>query len=199
MRRGGQIIGIALVGVLTVWSFGQEKSKPQTTTVPPHEIMGKATDAGELEKMAWFVGKWRAIAQPPNGEPAVIVDSDMQWSENHRAITFQVWFTTEGKRDPHYFGMYAWDPGEKTLKMWQVAKGGNLSAGRAKMDGNTFTQETHLVRADGSTQEQRSEIVRDGNDAFNWKVQLQKDGQWVDALKLRYERVKTSAKTGGMQ
>ena len=195
MKRWGWVVGVLVLA--SVCSWGQET--PQTSKTPPHVVMGKAADGGELEKMAWFVGKWRAIAKPPNGEPTVIVDSDMRWSENHRAITFQVWFTSEGKRDPHYYGMYAWDPGEKTLKMWQVAKDGNLSAGRAKTDGNTFTQETHMVRADGSTQEQRSEIVRDGNDAFNWKVQIQKDGQWVDALKLRYERVKTTSKAGGMQ
>jgi hypothetical protein len=197
MKRWGWLVGVAVLMSVSVCSFGQEKQ--ETTKVPPHVIVGKEADAGPIKDMAWFVGKWRAVAKPPNGDPPVTVDSDMRWSENHRVITFQVWFTSKGKREAHYFGMYAWDPEEKTLKMWQVAVDGNLSTGKAKTDGKTFTQDTHMVRADGSTQEQHSVIVRDGNDAFDWKVQLQKDGQWVDALKLRYERVKTASKTGGMQ
>jgi hypothetical protein len=197
MRGLGLVVGIAIVLVLSSWGIAQ--GTPKAPVAPPHKIMAKAADPGPLADMAWFVGKWRAIATPPNGEPPVTVDSDMRWSENHRAITFQVWFTTKGKREAHYFGMYAWDPGEKTLKMWQTAVDGNLSIGKARTDGKTFEQDTHMVRADGSTQEQHAVIVRDGNDAFDWKVQLQKDGQWVDALKLRYKRVKTASKAGGMQ
>lgn len=195
MKRWGWVVGILLF--MSVGVFGQEK--PKESAPPPHVIMSKAPDMGELGKMGWFVGKWRTVAKPPDGGAPVTVDSDMRWSENRRAMVFQVWFTTKGKREAHYFGMYAWDPGEKTLKMWQVANDGNLSVGKAKTDGKTLTQENQMVRSDGSTQEQRTEIVRDGDDAYDWKVQIQKDGQWVDALQLRYERVKTTSKAGGMQ
>lgn len=198
MKRWGWVAGVAVLLTFSSRSFGEEKPKG-ATAAPPHVVAGMAMDEGELAKLGWFVGNWRTEIKAQNGNPAVTVDSEMRWAENHRAITFQVWFTSEGKRDAHYYGMFAWDPGEKTLKMWQVAKDGNLSVGKAKMEDKTFTMETHMVRGNGSTQEQRAEIVRDGDDAYNWKVQLVKDGQWVDASKLRYERVKTMSKAGGMQ
>jgi hypothetical protein len=196
MKQWVWTVGVLMLASASAVSFGQEKPK---TNAQPHVVTGIPLDEGELAKMAWFIGNWRSEIKPEKGAPALTVASEMRWAENHRAITFQVWFTSEGKRDPHYYGMYAWDPGEKTLKMWQVAKDGNLSIGKATTNGKTFTQLNHMVRADGSTQEQRTEIVRDGNDAYDWKVQLMKDGQWVDALKLRYERVKSKTKAGGMR
>lgn len=194
---------IAIALLCSVAAFAQQtkpaqaKAKESSAKPVPEK---KAAGPREIDQLAWFVGKWHAEIKPQNGNPGIMVDSDMRWAENRRAILFQVYFTSKGKREPHYFGMYAWDPGDKVLKMWQVASDGNLSIGRAKMEGNLFSQDNHMVRADGTTQEQHAEIVRDGNDAFNWKVQIQKDGQFVDAVKLRYERVKGTTKTsGGMQ
>jgi hypothetical protein len=192
LKGSALLLLIALMSSLPV-AAEQAKSADKLAAPVAQE---KAADA-PINQLAWIVGHWRVAIPAQNGNPAVTVDAHMSWSDNRRAIIFQVYFTSEGKREPHYYGMYAWDPGERVLKMVQVASDGNLSVGKATMEGNLFKQDTHMTRANGTTQEQHTEIVRDGNDAYNWKVQLQKDGQWVDALKLRYERVKDAANTSG--
>lgn len=163
-----------------------------------------AAAANPMDFLGWFTGHWRAEAKAQNGNPPVQVDTYMKWAENRRALTFEVYFTTLGQKPSkkaEYYGMYFWDPQKKAARMYSVNSKGDLSVAEIRSEGDTFIQDTHVERMNGTTQEQHSIIVRDpDHNAWNWKVQLQKEGQWVDALQLRYVRVKDRATSeGGMR
>ena len=44
------------------------------------------------------------------------------------------------------------------------------------------------MHPDGKTGHIRSTLVRDGNDAYWFTVFMQKDGEWAQVFKIRYER-----------
>lgn len=206
--RKASVLMWAVIGALAAISVGVTAQQTKTTNHKPAVTKQEATARADvapnpMRQLAPFAGKWRANIEANNGNPPMRVDVDMKWAENHRAISFEVWFTELGakpKRAPEYSGVYLYDPAKKAFMMYQVNSKGDLSTGRIEGDGKNFTQKTHVDRMNGTTQEQDSVIVFDDDkNAFNWRVSVQKDGQWVEAVKLRYERVKTSAKAGGMQ
>ena len=140
-----------------------------------------------LTPVAWFVGgTWVSDVKDSSDGTLTHVESRIGWAPNHQAIEFNVNF--DGK--PHYNGFYAYNPVAKTIGFYYTNSEGELTIGTATPDpdGKTLRQDFDIMRPDGKTQPIRSTIVRDGNDAYWFAVFLQKDGEWAQAFKIRYER-----------
>lgn len=84
--------------------------------------------------------------------------------------------------------MYYWHPGHKQIRMIQVDRAGNLTESVATADGDTIRQENVATQVDGTSAPQRVTITRKGDDAFEFKAMVQRDGQWVDAVGFTYRR-----------
>ncbi len=179
------------------------KNQQEKQVIAPKYGENKSSEPNPMDVMAWFSGDWRANIKAQNGNPPLQVDAHMKWAENRRAMSFEVWFTQPGAKPAkhaEYYGLYFWDPQKKTLRMIQVNSKGDLSTADMQADGNTFRQRTHVERVDGTTQEQQSVInLAQDKNSFHWKVQVQKDSQWVDAVELDYHRVDAKKASGGVQ
>lgn len=141
------------------------------------------------QKMGWCVGDWRATGNGPDGKP-VTVDVSTRWSENRQALIFNVWFTTEGVRVPAYTGMYVWHPAKQQPVLYQVNDEGVVTEGAVRWQGDLQLQDNEGVKAPGQTFATHTETRREGNDAYDWRAFLDKDGKPVEVLHLHYVRVK---------
>ncbi len=141
------------------------------------------------QKMGWCVGDWRATTSAPDGKP-LVVDVSTRWSENHHAILFNVWFTTESVRTPAYTGMYVWHPAKQQPVLYQVNDEGVVTEGEVSWDGDVQLQQNRGVKGPGQVVTTDTETRRQGNDAYDWRAYLEKDGKRIEVLRLHYERVK---------
>ncbi len=140
-----------------------------------------------LEPVAWFVGgTWVSDVKDPGDGSVTHVENKIDWAPNHQAIEFFTKFNGQ----PHYNGFYAYNPATKTIGFYYTNSEGELTIGTATpdSDGKTLHQDFDISHVDGRVSHVRSSIVRDGNDAYWFTVFLQKDSEWVQAFKIRYER-----------
>ncbi len=140
-----------------------------------------------LAPVAWLVGgTWVVDVKDASDGSATHIENRIRWAPNHQAIEFNADFN--GK--PHYNGFYAYNPATKTIGFYYTSSEGELTIGTATPDpdGKTVHQEFDLMHADGRTGHIRSTLVRDGSDAYWFSVFLQKDGEWTQVFKIRYER-----------
>jgi len=114
------------------------------------------------------------------------VENHIRWAPNHQAIEFNTDFN--GK--PHYYGFYAYNPVAKTIGFYYTNSKGELTIGTATLDtdGKTLHQDFDIMHTDGKAGHIRSTVVRDGNDAYWFAVFMQKNGEWAEEFKIRYER-----------
>jgi len=163
------------LAVFAASGFAQSKS-----TSPPA--------AGEaLAPVAWLVGgTWVSDVKDPSDGMVTHVENRIGWAPNHQAIEFNTDFN--GK--PHYYGFYAYNPAAKTIGFYYTNSEGELTIGTATPDpdGKTMHQEFDIMHPNGTTGHIRSTLVRDGNDAYWFTVFMQKDGEWAQVFKIRYER-----------
>jgi Protein of unknown function (DUF1579) len=148
-----------------------------------------AASAGDspLAPVAWFVGgTWVSDVKDPSDGSVTHVENRMRWAPNHQAIEFN----TDFNGQPHYNGFYAYNPVAKTIGFYYTNSEGELTIGTATPDpdGKTLRQDFDIMRPDGKIQHIRSTIVRDGNDAYWFTVFMQKDSDWTQVFKIRYER-----------
>ena len=156
---------------------GLAQSKPATT--------GSAD--GPLAPVAWLVGgTWVSDVKDSSDGSVTHVESRIRWTPNRQAIEFNTDF--DGK--PHYNGFYAYNPVAKTIAFYYTNSEGELTIGTATPDpdGKTLRQEFDIMHPNGKTGHIRSTLVRDGNDAYWFTVFMQKDGDWAQVFKIRYER-----------
>lgn len=147
-----------------------------------------------LDEFAWLVGgTWVAEVKNPEGKTTLRIESTCRWSENRRQIRFVTHFITPEKDVPRYEGFYAFHPGKKKVAYWYTDEKGAFSEGTAQSSGDTAEFELENVSPSGQTMPIRSTIWREGDDAYSWKAYVQKDGQWTEAVSLRYVRRKESA------
>ncbi len=161
----------------TFVASGYAQSKPAASTAT----------AGPLAPVAWLVGGiWVSDVKDPSDGSMTHVENHIRWAANHEAIEFNTDFN--GK--PHYFGFYAYNPVAKTIGFYYTNSEGELTIGTATpdADGKTLHQEFDIMHPDGKTGHIRSTLVRDGNDAYWFSVFVQKDGEWAQVFKIRYER-----------
>ena len=81
-------------------------------------------------------------------------------------------------------------PSTKTIGFYYTNSEGELTIGTATPDpdGKTLHQDFDIMHPDGKTGHIRSTLVRDGNDAYWFSVFMQKNGEWAQVFKIRYER-----------
>ncbi len=140
-----------------------------------------------LAPVAWLTGgTWVTDVKDPSDGTTTHVENHIRWAPNHQAIDFNTDFN--GK--PHYNGFYAYNPVAKTIGFYYTNSEGQLSIGTATpdADGKTVHQDFDIMQPDGKTQHIRSTLLRDGNDAYWFSVFVQKDGDWAQVFKIRYER-----------
>ena len=142
-----------------------------------------------LDQIGWLVGgKWSADGDKgPDGKP-FHVELTCSWGDNKRTILFTTQFRVDGKMVPVYTGLYAWHPGKKKVIFVYTDNEGSLTEGEAAMTGDRLEQEFRIVDADGTARPFRSTIVRRGPDDYDWNVQHEKDGTWVEMFALKYKR-----------
>jgi hypothetical protein len=173
-----QFLSIALFLSLAVFgASGFAQAKPSTP----------APTAEPLAPVAWMVGgTWVTDVKNPSDGTLTHVESHIRWAPNHQAIDFNTDFN--GK--PHYNGFYAYNPVTKAISFYYTTSHGELTIGTATPDpdGKTLNHEFDVLHADGKTEHVRSTVMRDGNDAYWFSVFLQKDGEWAQVFKIRYER-----------
>jgi len=140
-----------------------------------------------LDPIAWFVGgAWVSDVKDPSDGSVTHVENRIRWAPNHQAVEFNTDFN--GK--PHYNGFYAFNPVSKQIVFYYTNSEGEMTIGTATpdADGKTLRQEFDIFHTDGKTGHIRSTIVRDGDDAYWFTVFMQKDGEWAQLFKIRYER-----------
>lgn len=175
MKRFAHATLILSLAVFAPTSFAQ--SKPMT---PP-------AAAEALTPVAWLAGgTWVSDVKDPSDGTVTHVENHIRWAPNHQAIEFNTDFN--GK--PHYYGFYAYDPAAKTIGFYYTNSEGELTIGTAipDPDGKTLHQEFDIMHANGNTGHIRSTLLRDGNDAYWFSVFMQKEGEWAQVFRIRYER-----------
>lgn len=146
-----------------------------------------------LAALAWFVGgTWVSEIKSPDGR-ALRVETNFHWAGHGRALKYVVHFHGAERAVPQYEGMYFWHPGKKHVAMVQVDRSGNLTESVITVEGETVTQENQATAADGTTRPQRVTVTRRGEDAFEFKASVQREGEWVEAVALTYERRRDAA------
>ena len=141
-----------------------------------------------LAPLSWLVGgTWVSRIDSPDGAPTR-VECRFQWAENGQALKFVIHFKAGDEVVPQYEGMYYWHPGKKRIQMLQVGRGGNVTESVVTVDGARMAQENEAARADGTTSPQRVSVTRTEADAFEFKAQVLRDGQWVEAVGFTYRR-----------
>ena len=167
-----------LLVLLAVFSInGLAQSKPATAN----------TADGPLAPVAWLTGgTWVTDIKDPSDGTVTHVDNHIRWAPNHQAIEFN----TDFNGRPHYNGFYAFNPVTKTIVFYYTSSEGELTIGTATPDpdGKTLHHDFDLLHTDGRTGHIRSTVVPDGNDAYWFTVFMQKDGEWAQVFKIRYER-----------
>ena len=140
-----------------------------------------------LEPVAWLVGgTWVSDVKDPDDGKVTHVENRITWAPNHQAIQF----VTDFNGKPHYNGMYAYDPSQKTINFYYTSESGQLTIGTATpdLDGKTTHQEFDVMQPNGSTNHIRSTIVRDGKDAYLFTVFMQQNGEWKQVFQITYKR-----------
>lgn len=165
---------VAVLAVLTGLLFADTKSATQTSPEP-------------MAAIAWLVGgTWVSEVKDSSDGSVTKVEERIRWSPNHQAIQFNVDFN--GK--PHYDGFYAFNPATKKIGFYYTNSEGELTIGTATPDddGKTLHQDFDIVHVNGNTGHVRSMLVRDGENAYEFSVFMQKNGDWQQVFHIRYER-----------
>ena len=145
------------------------------------------TAASPLEPVAWLIGgTWVSDVKDPQDGTTTHVENHITWAPNHAAIQF----VTDFNGKPHYNGFYAYDPAKKSINFYYTAESGQLSIGTATADpdGKTVHQEFDVTQPNGNTSHLRSTLVREGNDAYQFTVMGQQNGEWKEIFATAYRR-----------
>jgi hypothetical protein len=141
-----------------------------------------------LAALKWLAGgTWVAEISGAEGRP-LRVECRFDWAGHGRTLKYVIHFKSGETIVTQYEGMYYWHPGKKHIAMIQVDRSGNVTESVVKAEGAAIRQENQATQADGTTRPQRVRVDREGEDAFRFTAQVQRDGQWVDAVGFTYKR-----------
>jgi hypothetical protein len=151
----------------------------------------RADEKDPLAALAWCVGgKW--VTEVADADKPLTIQTTFEWAGHKKAIKYAITVTAGGKTTTQYEGAYWYHPGKKSLVMLQIDKLGNVTESIVTPDATGFKQTNTVSAVDGAKREQRVEVVRDGDDAFNFRARVPKDGDWVEAVTFTYKRVHTA-------
>jgi hypothetical protein len=159
-----------------------------TSSMEAQSKPAQAQASGQsLAPVAWLVGgTWVSDVKDPSNGAITHVENRIRWAPNEQAIEFNTNFN--GK--PHYNGFYAYNPAAQSIGFYYTSSEGELTIGTASSDpeGKRLDQDFDVTHADGKTAHLRSTLERDGKDAYWFSVMMQKNGEWAQVFRIRYER-----------
>lgn len=161
--------------LVPVYAVAQAPASPAQTVDSP------------LAPVAWLVGgTWMTDVKDPQDGTVTHVENHITWAPNHQAIQF----VTDFNGKPHYNGFYAYDPAKQSINFYYTSEAGQLTIGTSTPDpdGKTLHQEFDVIQPKGRTDHLRSTIVRDGNDAYQFTVLEQRNGEWKQMFQITYKR-----------
>jgi hypothetical protein len=144
-----------------------------------------AAAVDHLQPMRWMVGKtWTSDAADPSSGKKTHIESVIRTSPNGASIEFVTTF--DGK--PQYNGFYAWDPATRQIRFWYTSSEGELTQGTAHPEGDGLLQTFTITGVEGKVSPLRSHVKPVSADAYDWNVEAERDGKWVELIHLRYTR-----------
>jgi hypothetical protein len=138
-----------------------------------------------LQPIRWMAGNtWTADPIDPSSGKKTHIDSVVSKSPNGNNVDFTVSF--DGK--PQYNGFYTWDPATKQIRFWYTSSEGELSQGTVESDGDALLQTFTITGVDGKVTPLRSHVKPVSADGYDWNVETEKNGKWVELIHLHYSR-----------
>jgi hypothetical protein len=143
-----------------------------------------------LDPVSWLVGgEWVSELNPPKGDP-ITVRMTVEWTAHKQALKYTIYFKTKDAEFPQYDGLYYWHPGAKEIRLLQTDRGGGLTEAVITVADGKWSQKNVHTAKDGKKSDQRAEMTREGNDAFHFRAFVPKGDEWIEALNVKYKRVK---------
>ena len=134
-----------------------------------------------LQPIAWLTGgTWTAEFKTPEGNP-FLIQNEIRWADTGAAISFLTRFNGQ----PHYYGIYVYDPAAKQIKFFYTSADGEFTSGLATPSATALQQQFQISNAEG-TKTFSSTIRRVGEDGYNFDVF--QEGSNKPVLSLKYLR-----------
>lgn len=154
-------------------------------TFPAIAAVAQQTAATDhLQPIRWLAGHtWTADATDLSSRKKTHIESVVSVAPNGSSIQFVTSF--DGK--PQYNGFYAWDPATKQIHFWYTSSEGELSQGTVEAEGDGVLQAFTITGVDGKVTPLRSH-VKPAADAYDWNVEVEQSGKWVELIHLHYTR-----------
>jgi uncharacterized protein YndB with AHSA1/START domain len=154
------IVGVRLIWPLVV-TLAVFLSIPtcfaQASSQPAHDT--------HLQAIDWMTkGTWTSEFKTPDGKP-FIIQTELRWADTGTAIYFELRFNHE----PHYFGMYAYDPGAKQIKIVYVSNDGEFTTGFVEPGASELKLDFEVSSAREKTH-YTARIKRQGRDSYVFTV-----------------------------
>jgi len=154
------IVGVRLIWPLVV-TLAVSLSIPtcfaQASSQPAHDT--------HLQAIDWMTkGTWTSEFKTPDGKP-FIIQTELRWADTGTAIYFESRFNHE----PHYFGMYAYDPGAKQIKIVYVSNDGEFTTGFVEPGASELKLDFEVSSAREKTH-YTARIKRQGRDSYVFTV-----------------------------
>ncbi|MEW5978368.1 MAG: hypothetical protein AB1898_21435 [Acidobacteriota bacterium] len=151
---------------------------------------GESIETDPLKRLSWLVGgSWVAKTQTADGKPAE-VEVRYRWLPDRRGVVYDIVRTAEGASVHTMHGLYYWHPGRREIGLVEVNKDAGLTEAWVQVAGGRLIHENLATNAAGVSQRQRAEVARDGDSAFDFKASVLKEGQWIEAVRFRYQHKK---------
>jgi hypothetical protein len=154
------IVGVRLIWLLVV-TLAVFLSIPtcfaQASSQPAHDT--------HLQAIDWMTkGTWTSEFKTPDGKP-FIIQTELRWAATGTTINFEARFNHE----PHYFGMYAYDPGAKQIKIVYVSNDGEFTTGFVEPGASELKLDFEVSSAREKTH-YAAQIKRQGQDSYIFTV-----------------------------
>jgi hypothetical protein len=134
-----------------------------------------------LQPIAWLTGgTWTAEFNRPDGKP-FLIQNEIRWADTGTAISFLTRFNGQ----PHYYGIYVYDPAAKQIKFFYTSADGEFTSGHTTPSATTLQQNFQISNAEG-TKTFSSTIQREGEDAYTFNVF--QEGSDKSVLTVKYLR-----------
>ena len=149
-------------------------------------IVGQeAVPVDHLQPIRWMAGQtWTADPVDPSTGKKTHIESVVSKSPNGNNIEFSVSFDGH----PQYNGFYAWDPSSKQIRFWYTSSGGELSQGTCEPEGDALLQTFTITGVNGKVTPLRSHVKPVSADGYDWNVESEQNGKWVELIHLHYTR-----------
>jgi hypothetical protein len=134
-----------------------------------------------LQPIAWLTGgTWTAEFKTPDGKP-FLIQNEIRWADTGTAISFLTRFNGQ----PHYYGIYVYDPAAKQIKFFYTSADGEFTSGHTTPSATILQQDFQISDAEG-TKTFSSTIQRVGEDAYTFNVF--QEGSDKSVLTVKYVR-----------